>query len=716
MLNWRDRDQRLSFIGLDGLEVEELVLAESRTAKFDLTLMLTDGGDNIDLEVEYSTDLFDESRIERMIGHFCTLLEAAAANPAQQLSSLPLLTDAERQQLLVEWNRTEAAYPKDRRLHELFEEQVNRTPDATAVVFEDKQLSYRQLNERANRLAHHLQRLGVGPDRLVAICVERSLEMVVGLLGILKAGGAYVPLDPNFPADRLAFMLLDSRALLVLTQRRLRDQLQAASPDASFLCLDADWDSIANSPSQDPEFGVGPENLAYVIYTSGSTGQPKGVEIRHRNLVNVLSAMAREPGVTLGDKLLAVTTISFDIAALEIFLPLIAGAQVEVVRTAEVSDGFALRQRLEMSGATVMQATPATWAMLIEAGWSGNRDLRALCGGEAIAPALADGLLMRTKEVWNVYGPTEATIWSSFDRIRRGQPITIGRPIANTQFYVVDGSGHPVPIGVPGELLIGGDGLARGYHSRPELTAEKFIPDPFRADPGARLYKTGDLAHYLPNGAIEFLGRLDHQVKIRGFRIELGEIELVLAGFPGVREAVTIAREDVPGDKRLVAYLTVKEGAAPKDLELSGLLRAKLPDYMIPSAFVILDRFPLTPNGKVDRKALPRSEAQSSNLAEFARPDTETQKALADIWCEALGIQQVGLHDNFFELGGHSLLATRVASRAIATFRVRLPLRTLFEHPTLAGLAEQIDALLWAGDHRGDLMVHSTEALEEGVL
>ena len=438
MLNWRDGDQRLSFIGLDGLEVEESVLAESRTAKFDLTLMLTDVGDDIDLEVEYSTDLFDEGRIERMAGHFCTVLEAAAANPSQQLAELPLLTDAERQQLVVEWNRTEAPYPKDQCLHQLFEEQVERAPDAIAVVFEDKQLSYRQLNERANRLAHHLQSLGVGPDRLVALCLDRSLEMVVGLLGILKAGGAYVPLDPSYPSERLAFMLRDSGALLLLTHQRLRDRLAAGSPNNRLLCLDADWGTIAKSPSQNPESGVGPENLAYVIYTSGSTGEPKGVEIRHRNLANVLCAMAREPGITSGDKLLAVTTISFDIAALEIFLPLIAGAQVEVAPALELPDGFALRQRLERSRATVMQATPATWAMLIEAGWSGNRELRALCGGEAIAPALADGLLMRTKEVWNVYGPTEATIWSSFERIRTGQPITIGRPIANTQFYVVD--------------------------------------------------------------------------------------------------------------------------------------------------------------------------------------------------------------------------------------------------------------------------------------
>ena len=527
---------------LSGLEVAPFPV-DLDVSKFDLTLSVRERDGGLKIGVEYCTDLFEAETIRRMLGHYQTLLEGMVANPGGRLSEFPLLTQTERWQLLAEWNRTEGAYPKDHCLHKLFEEQVERAPEAVAVVFEGRRLTYRELNKRANQLACHLQKLGVGPAALVAICVERSLEMVVGLLGILKAGGAYVPLDPHFPANRLAFMLLDSRALLVLTQRALREQLQAASPDARFLFLDADWDSIANLPSENPRSGVGAEDLAYVIYTSGSTGQPKGVEIRHRNLVNVLSAMAREPGFAPADKLLAVTTMSFDIAALELFLPLTAGGQVEVATTAEVSDGFALRQRLEMSGATVMQATPATWAMLIEAGWSRTRDLRVLCGGEAATSALVDGLLTRAAEVWNVYGPTETTIWSSLQRLWRDQPITIGRPIANTQFFIVDRFGNPLPIGVPGELLIGGDGLARGYHNRPDLTAEKFVPDAFRSEAGARLYKTGDLARYLPDGTIEYLGRLDHQVKIRGFRIELGEIESVLGGFPGcVRRSSSPAR------------------------------------------------------------------------------------------------------------------------------------------------------------------------------
>lgn len=690
MLNWRDRDQQLTFIGLDGLEVES-ILAESRTAKFDLTLMFTDGGDTIDLEIEYSTDLFDEARIERMAGHFGTLLEAGAVDTGQRLSELPLLTEAERRQVLVEWNRTEVPYPKDRCLQELFEEQVERTPEATAVVFDGGRSTYRELNERANRLARRLRGLGVGPDTLTAICVERSLEMVVGLLAILKAGGAYVPLDPSYPADRLAYMLRDSEALLLLTQERLRGQFETGSLDSRIVCVDADWRAVAGPLNESPTPVTRPENLAYVIYTSGSTGQPKGVEISHRNLVNVLSAMGSELGFARQDKLLAATTISFDIAGLELFLPLISGGQVEVAPTSELRDGFALRQRVERSGATVMQATPATWAMLIEAGWTGDRSLSVLCGGEAITSALAEGLAGRVDRVWNVYGPTETTIWSSLDRIRTGHPITIGRPIANTKFYVVDRQGEPVPIGMPGELLIGGDGLARGYLRRPELTREKFVPDPFGSEPGARLYKTGDLVRRLADGTIQWLGRLDHQVKLRGFRIELGEIESVLSSHPAVREAVALAREDTPGDARLVAYLTMEEGSAPRDLELRDLVRAKLPEYMVPTAFVALERLPLTPNGKVDRKALPRPDPQPLSTAEFAGPRTEMETALADIWRRALGLDRVGLHDNFFDLGGHSLMAIRVIAEIDRTLRVHVNVPQFFQNPTVEKLARSVE-------------------------
>jgi len=640
------------------------------------------------IKIYYETRRFDAAAVTRMLGHFSTLLESIVSNPEQRLSDLPLLTSAERQQIVVEWNRTEVDYPRDRCLHEFIEEQAERTPEAVAVVFEDQQLTYRQLNERANQLAHYLQKLGVGPDTLVGICVERSAEMVLGLLGILKAGGAYVPLDPEYPRERLAFMLEDAGVPVLLTQAHLTASLPIHQ--ARLVRLDADWPLISKESAGQVTSSVGAEHLAYMIYTSGSTGRPKGVLIQHQSLVNFLKAMEHSPGITEEDKLLSVTSLSFDISGLELYLPLIVGAQVTIAPRQVAADGSRLASLIKECGATIMQATPTTWRLLLEAGWEGSQHLKILCGGEAWSTELARVLLPRCASLWNMYGPTETTVWSSVAKIEANQPVLVGPPIANTTFYVLDRNCQPVPIGVPGELHIGGIGLARGYHNRTEATAEKFIPDPFRSEPGARLYKTGDLARYLPNGAVEYLGRLDHQVKIRGFRIELGEIESVLAALPGVRETVVVAREDVPGDKRLVAYLTVKEGEAPKVSELRGLLQAKLPDYMVPSSFVTLDRFPLTPNGKVDRKALPQPNLESKP-AEFEPPSSATEKALANIWGEALGIKQVGLYDNFFELGGHSLLAVRVIGKINKTLQLYLNVPTFFQNPTIERLAKALE-------------------------
>ena len=615
----------------DGVQIRE-VRAVERT-NYPLTVVAAAAGAELSLKVMYDAARFEAATVTRLLEHFQTLLEGIVADPQRRLSELPLLPEAEWRQVVVEWNATEAAYPKERCIHQLFEAQVERAPEAVAVVFEDEWLSYRALNARANQLAHHLQGLGVGPEVLVGVCLERSVEMVVGLLGILKAGGAYVPLDPAYPEERLAFMLEDARLKVLLTQAHLEATLPQTT--AQVVCLDRAGERLSQAPEDNPGSGVSPANLAYVIYTSGSTGRPKGVQIAHRSLVNFFHSIRQRPGLTRQDILLAVTTLSFDIAALELYLPLVVGAQLGLVSREVAADGVQLGESLKRAGATVMQATPATWRLLLAAGWKGRRGLKILCGGEALPRELAHHLLEKGASVWNLYGPTETTIWSAARQVS-GHPSTsspeayesIGCPLANTQVYVLDRHLEPVPIGVPGELYIGGAGVARGYLHRLDTTAERFLPDPFREEPGGRLYKTGDLVRYLPEGHLEFLGRLDHQVKVRGFRIELGEIEACLGRHPGVREAVVLAREDSPGEKRLVAYVVAQEEPAPSGSELRGFVRERLPEYMVPSAFVGLPALPLTPNGKVDRKALPAPEGRGVEEG-YVAPCTPTEELLA---------------------------------------------------------------------------------------
>ncbi|OUL18944.1 hypothetical protein BV372_33785 [Nostoc sp. T09] len=673
---------------LPGLNIQPLE-AESETAKFDLTLTIQNTAEKLTGTIEYNTDLFDETTISRLVKHFETLLAGIVANPQQQVGNLPLLTTTEQQQLL-EWNNTEINFGNQLCLHQLFEAQVEKTPDAVAVVFENQHLTYQELNQQANQLAHYLQNLGVGAKVLVGICVERSLEMAIALLGILKAGGAYVPLDPAYPQERLAGMLVDSQLSVVLTQKPLLENLPPHH--AQVVCLDVEWEKISQQSACNPINKVTPENLAYVIYTSGSTGKPKGVQISHGAVVNFLMAMRQTPGLTAQDILLSVTTLSFDIAALEIYLPLTVGAQTVIVSRQEAADGIQLAKRLTASSATVMQATPATWRMLLAAGWSGNQQLKILCGGEALDYALAQQLQQRAKEVWNLYGPTETTIWSAVHQVQNS--VAIGHPIANTQFYILDSYNQLVPIGVAGELHIGGAGLARGYLHQPELTVQKFISNPFNPDSSARLYKTGDLVRYLPDGTIEFLGRIDNQVKLRGFRIELGEIESVLNQHPDVQANVVIVREDKPGDQRLVAYIVNKSQQEINTFELRSLLQAKLPSYMLPTTFVILDKLPLTPNCKVDRKVLPAPEQTTGLEASFVPPRTPTEQIIVDIWADILGREQVGIYENFFNLGGHSLLATQVISRLREVFKIDLPLRSLFENPTIKNLVERIEGIL----------------------
>ncbi len=662
---------------------------QTGTTKFDLSLGLAERSWGMTCRFEYRTDLFDEVTIALMAGHWQMLLESIVANPSKPLAELPLLRETERHQLLVEWNATQTAYPKDRCIHQLFEEQVEQTPDATAVVCEDKYLTYRELNARANQVAHYLQQLDVGPEVLVGICVERSLDMLVGLFGILKAGGAYVPLDPTYPADRLAFMVEDAKVSVLVIQQHLRENLPA--PGAKFVCLDADRVVLSQQREVNPAPVVTSNNLAYVIYTSGSTGQPKGVQISHRAVVNLLTSMRQQPGLLAEDTLLAVTTLSFDIAYLELFLPLTVGARLVVASRDVTTDGQALAELLTRSQATIMQATPITWHMLLAAGWQGSYRLKILCGGEALPLELMKQLLPKAASLWNLYGPTETTIWSAACQIKpEDEVVTIGHPIANTEMYILDRQLQLVPTGVPGELYIGGDGLARDYLNRPELTAVGFIRHPFSAEPGARLYKTGDLARYRADGTIEVLGRLDQQVKLRGFRIELGEIEAVLSQHPAVRQAVVMAREDVPDDKRLVAYLVTQE-PPPTISELRSFLKEQLPEYMLPSAFVFLEALPLTPNGKVDRRVLPAPGPTKSTTADtFVAPTLAVHYQLLQIWEELFYIRPIGIRDNFFDLGGYSFLATRLVNRIEQVFRKKISLATLFAGPTIEHLADAL--------------------------
>jgi amino acid adenylation domain-containing protein len=685
---------------LHGLEDRRTML-DSGTSKFDLTLYAIEEPSGLSFTCEYNTDLFHPDRIERLLGHLEVLLEGVVSDPDRRLSELSLLTSKERRQILVDWNDTQAVYPRDLTLQQLFEAQVERTPKRVAVEFEGKQLTYGELNQRANQLAHHLRTLAVGPTTLVGICSERSLEMVVGLLGILKAGAAYVPLDPAYPKERLAFMVEDGQLRVLLTGGDVTARLPEHA--AGIVSLDSDAQEISRQSQANLAGEATATDLAYVIYTSGSTGKPKGVQIPHRAVVNFLTSMRQGPGLTDRDVLLSVTTLSFDIAALEIFLPLTVGARLVLASREVASDGRRLAEQLSKCGATTMQATPATWRLLLESGWAGSAQLKIFCGGEALDRDLANQLLKKGAALWNLYGPTETTIWSASHRVEceSSGAVPIGRPIANTQIYLLDRNLQPVPVGVPGELHIGGDGLACGYLNRPELTAEKFIPDPFSEDRTAWVYKTGDLARYLPDGVIECLGRNDYQVKIRGFRIELGEIEAVLGRHSAVRKAVVVAREDMPGEKRLVAYIVPKDIGALKSETplidgLRNFLREKLPPHMVPPFIVFLEKLPLTPNGKIDRRALPSPDhAQSTGAQGSVAPRDPLEQSLAQIWSKVLNVKKIGIYDNFFDLGGHSLLAVRITAEIERLFERTLPLAIFLQSPTLADLADVLRKKDW---------------------
>ena len=700
-------------------KVEVSPAAQSqKISKFDLTLSINETEEGLLGSIEYNTDLFDQPTIARMADHFQQLVQGIVANPDQTLSALPLLTPKEYHQIVHEWNDSVTEYPREKCVHQLFEEQVARKPDNVAAVFEDQQLTYAELNVRSNQLAHYLIERGVKPDTLVGLCAERSLEMIIGLLGILKAGGAYLPLDPYYPEARLAFMVEDSDTEIVITQEALKDTLSGCREQ--IILDDEDLLKTLSAFSQtnpvSEELGQRSGHLAYVIYTSGSTGQPKGVMIEHAALHNFLQAIQATPGIAETDKLLAITPISFDIAGLELFLPLLSGAQLHIAGSTQTKDSHALQGLIQKNDITLMQGTPATWQLLLDGGWTGKSDMVVLCGGEAWPEQLATKLRGKVKAQWNMYGPTETTIWSAVSPVLESatKPL-IGGPMANTAFYVLDKSQQPVPIGVPGELYISGAGLARGYWNRRDLTEASFIPNPFSDNPGARLYRTGDLCRYAENGKIEYLGRLDHQVKLRGFRIELGEIEHALLSEASVKEAVVVAHDRENGDKHLTAYVVLAHSdklEAEQLKELKQVLRQRLPDYMVPTAIISLESLPLTPNGKVDRKALLPPDLGEFPAHEYVAPETETERKLVDIWSKVLSIpaEKIGIHDNFFSLGGHSLAVVRVVAAMKISFHVVISIKAFFGTYSCFDLACYIDEItqqdaliLGVADRPGDM-------------
>jgi amino acid adenylation domain-containing protein len=705
------------FGGIYGLRIEPVELPTARSL-FDLSLFLRERKGRYVGYIEYSTDLFDRDRIERMTGHFRILLEGIVADPDRRIAVLPMLTQGERHQLLVEWNDTAADYPKNKCIHELFEEQVERTPDLIAVAFQGQHLTYRELNARANQLAHHLRGLGVGPEKLVGICVERSLEMVIGLLGILKAGGAYVPLDPTYPSERLKFMLEDAQASLVITLRswardhgplgRQSGRLSAGGDLGGVVCLDRDWQLIERESAENPKTDVAADNLAYVIYTSGSTGQPKGVAVEHRNTVNLLRWAKNIYTSRDLESVLASTSICFDLSVFELFVPLSWGGKIVLAENA-----LSLIEHKITGNVTLINTVPSAMTAVLAAGRLPDAVRVVNLAGEPLRPDLVGQLYDsgNVDEVYDLYGPTETTTYSTFTLRSANGRATIGKPIADTRIYILDGYLQPVPVGVAGEIVIGGSGVARGYLNRPELTAERFIANCFGPRRDDRLYRTGDRGRYLRNGDIEFVGRMDNQVKIRGYRIELGEVEVVLREHPRVKESVVVAvndgsslsqtgtrslssaqselpeRSDNP--QSLVAYVVPKTEAALSDAELRSFLKAKLPLYMVPEAVVVLGALPVSATGKIDRSRLPMLKPLMTDVAVV--PRTEIEQLLVQIWRDVLHLKTVGIHDNFFALGGHSLLAIQVVSRVREVFGKALPLAAIFDAPTIAALATTIE-------------------------
>ena len=704
MFNFRNIPSR-KLANTESMQIEPFDFDWGMIGGLDLSLEIEERAEGLDCHFSYPADLFQENTIQRLAGHFRTLLENAVADPDQSIGSLTLMTPDEQHQVLVDYNRTQVNYPDQSCVHDLVEAQARRTPDSVAVVFEGEHLSYRQLNQAANRLANHLRKHGIGPDTTVGFCVERSLDMVVGLLAILKAGGAYVPLDPEYPRERLDFMVKDSNLSVLLTQNRLRDALPDS--EARVICLDKDECLWADTDEENPSRETTADNLVYVIYTSGTTGQPKGVMITHRAACNHLYWRHNYFPLTGSDRVLQKASLNFDDSFWEIFEPLTTGAQLVIAQPGKHQDVRYLVQTIIKQEITAFCLVPSVLQLFVEEPEVERCTTlkRVTTGGEVLSGELQQRFFQQLQaDLYNGYGPTEATIAVTYWKCKREDrrtTVPIGRPIDNTQVYLLDARLQPVPIGVPGELYIGGDTLATGYFNRPELTDEHFIANPLRS-PGitsSRLYRTGDRARYLPDGTIEFLGRLDDQIKILGVRIELGEIEMALKKHPQVQQVVVIDREDESGDKRLVAYVVTEDDEALDTGEFRQFLQQTLPAHMIPSAFVNLNTFPLTTNGKINRRALPKpSLSDMQATVTYIAPKTPLEQQLADIWKKMLKLEQVGIHDNFFELGGHSLLAMQIISRIHEVIQVELPLPQMFEAPTIEQMAlsitqQQLDGL-----------------------
>ncbi len=707
---------------LPGLKLTPVEI-DNRTSKFDLVLSMMEEKDGLNGKMEFNTDLFRPSSIERMVLHLQNLVEAIVVDPRRRLNNLRMMGSSERQQVLVEWNSTSTTASANNCLHELLSQQAEKAPDSVAVVLDKEKLTYGELDRRANQLAHHLQRLGVRPEVSVGVCLERSVEMIVSLLGILKAGGVYIPMDPAFPRERLHYMLEDANVSVLITQQsRISDFVSRISEnsDQSFpirnpqseirnlkvLCIDSDSEIITRESPDAVACQVFPDNLAYVIYTSGSTGQPKGVLVSRRTIADHCIDMQRHYQLTPNDKVLQFAAANFDASLEQILTTLMTGATL-VLRGPEIWATSEFHKIMLEYGLTVINPPTAYWHQLAQE-WAESPELvpnplprLVIAGGDQMLPEAVNHWRqtpLQSVPLLNAYGPTETVITATtfpvhmiFAQAEIGQRISIGRPLANRKAYILDREGNPVPVGVPGELHLGGNRIARGYLNRAELTAEKFIPDCFSGEAGVRLYKTGDLARYLADGNIEFLGRVDQQVKIRGFRIELGEIESALSQHADVRQAVVLAREDEPGEKRLVAYIVLEEGTRVSTTDLRNYLKDKLPEYMVPAALVVMEQMPVNAVGKIDRNALPAPEHEDISAAEdFVGPRTTIEQTLADIVVDVLKLERVGVHDNFFDLGGHSMMATRVISRLRQIFQVDIPLRSLFEAPTIEGLALSI--------------------------